>query len=80
MALIEKIGTYQIWQSDRHGRSTGKPGSYNKKTTGIQVRDYNCGEGGYLLLKTFNFPVGNMEKRAYKIFLAKEFIQTKSNG
>jgi hypothetical protein len=66
-------GDFQIWESDGHGRSTGNPGNYNKKTSGIQVREYMPG-GGYLLLKTFNFPVSDAVKKKTAIEKAKKYI------
>jgi hypothetical protein len=71
--LKTTAGEFEIWESDGHGRSTGKPGNYSKKTTGIQVREYMPG-GGYLLLTTFNFPVLDNEKRKNAIEKARKYI------
>lgn len=72
--ITNDAGTYQIWESDGHGRSTGKPGNYSKKTTGIQVREY-MGSGGYLLLKTVNFPVNDLAKRIAAIEKCRQYIK-----
>ena len=72
MAHIKTIEDFQIWESDGHGRSTGKPGNYNKKTTGIQVRQYIG--SGYLLLKTINVPVNDNPKKEAAIKKCIEYI------
>lgn len=70
---IETIGDYQIWESDGHGKNV----KGNKKTTGIQVREY-ISTGGYFIKKTFNFIINNREKRAAAIFKARLFINQQS--
>lgn len=72
--VTNEAGTFQIWESDGHGRSVGTPGHYSKKTTGIQVREY-IRAGEYLLLKTINFPVGDTIKRNKAIEKAREYIK-----
>ena len=72
--ITNDAGTYQIWESDGHGRSVGSKGNYSKKTTGIQVREY-IRPGEYLLLKNINFPVGNEVKRKAAIEKAINYIK-----
>ena len=62
---------YAIWESDGHG----KTGKGYKKTTGIQVRQYMPG-GGYILMNTFNFPIGNKDKRDEAIAKARACIKS----
>ncbi len=73
--ITNEAGTYQIWESDGHGRSVKIKGGYSKKTTGIQVREYMLGGREYLLLHTINFPVGNIEKRNAAIQKARVYIK-----
>lgn len=65
---VESLNGFQIWESDGHGMA----GKGQKRTTGIQVREY-IGTG-YLLLKTINFPVGDVAKRKAAIQKAREYI------
>ena len=67
---IESLNGMVIWESDGHGKAV----KGQKQTTGIQVREY-VGEG-YLLLKTFNFPVHDKDKRNKAIEKARDYIKS----
>lgn len=69
MPHIQTIDRFQIWESDGHGKACNG----QKKTTGIQVREYLT--NGYILKKTFNFVIGKAEKKAAALFHAREFIK-----
>ena len=65
---VESLNGFQIWESDGHGKAC----KGQKRTTGIQVREY-IGTG-YLLLHTINFPMGDENKRKTAIQKAREYI------
>lgn len=65
---IESLNGFSIWESDGHGKTV----KGRKKTTSIQVREMMT--GGYLLLATFSFPIGNTEKRNAAIEKARKYI------
>lgn len=70
---IEEYKGKIIFDSDSHGSSCKGA----KKTTGMQVRE-NV-PGGYLLLKTFNYPVGNIEARNKVIAKCRAYIDEDFN-
>lgn len=65
---IETLNGFVIYESDGHGKAT----KGNKKTTGIQVRQYL--NQGYLLLANFSYPVGDTAKRNAAIEKARNYI------
>lgn len=67
--ITNESGTYQIWESDGHGKN----GKGLKKTSGIQVREYIS--DGYLLLANYSFPVGDIAKRNAAIAKARDYIK-----
>jgi hypothetical protein len=67
---VLQIEDYVIYDSDGHGKASKGA----KKTTGMQVRQ-PIGDG-YLLLKTVNYPVGDLVKRTMAIEKCKEYIKT----
>jgi hypothetical protein len=66
---VEQIEDFIIYDSDGHGKST----KGNKITTGMQVRQ-PLGDG-YLLLKTVNYPVGDLIKRTNAIQKCRDYIK-----
>lgn len=65
---IQSLNGMVIFESDGHGKACNGA----KKTTGIQVRQYMV--EGYLLLNTFNYPIGDNDKRNKAIEKARKYI------
>lgn len=68
---IEQSGIYEIHDSERHGKAC----KGHKLTTSIQVRE-PFGEDGYLLKRSFSYPVGDKVKREAAIDKARDHIKT----
>lgn len=60
---------YYITEAQANG---GKAGKGNNKTTSIQVRQQM--QGGYLVLASYNYPIGDTAKRDKAIEKAKAYI------
>lgn len=67
---IETIGDYQIWSSDRPGKSV----KGTKIKSSIQVRNYGAAKGGYFLEKQFSFILTDPTSQSTAITKAKEYI------
>jgi len=66
---IQTIEDFAIYESDGHGKTT----KGNKKSSGIQVRQYI--HDGYLLLATYSYPIGDNIKRNAAIEKARNYIK-----
>lgn len=65
---VEDYRDKTIFDSDGHGKAC----KGDKKTTGMQVRDYIG--SGYLLLKTVNYKIGDIDARNNAIKKCRAYI------